>query len=116
MKNGDIMRTLRLVLTIIAINLALLLFLLPRVGLTAAPAAPSVDSRASTRTGRWAGSDSSADERGVERRSGVFGASEDGSGSLLANEATEPGVHALATRDRTKPTLARGGQRRVITP
>ena len=45
-----------------------------------------------------------------------LGASEAGSGLLLANEKTEPGVHILATRARTSLTLQRGGQRRVLRP
>ena len=45
-----------------------------------------------------------------------LGASEDGSGLLLANEATEPGVHLVANRRATSVTIQRGQQRRVITP
>ena len=45
-----------------------------------------------------------------------LGASEDGSGLLLANEDTEPGVHILANRRATSVTVQRGQQRRVITP
>lgn len=45
-----------------------------------------------------------------------LGAGEDGSGLLLANEATEPGVHILATRERTWLSLQRGEQRHVLTP
>jgi hypothetical protein len=45
-----------------------------------------------------------------------LGASEDGSGLLLANEVTEPGVHILANRRATSVTVQRGGQRQVITP
>jgi hypothetical protein len=45
-----------------------------------------------------------------------LGASEDGSGLLLANEATEPGVHILANRRATSITVQRGQQRQVVTP
>jgi hypothetical protein len=45
-----------------------------------------------------------------------LGASDDGSGLLLANEATEPGVHLLATRNRTFVTVKRGERSQVITP
>lgn len=45
-----------------------------------------------------------------------LGASDDGSGLLLANEATEPGVHLLANRRATSVTVQRGQQRQVITP
>ena len=43
-------------------------------------------------------------------------ASQDGSGLLLANEATEPGVHILATRNRTFVTVKRGERSQVIAP
>ena len=45
-----------------------------------------------------------------------LGASEAGSGLLLANERTEPGVHILARRAQTSVTLQRGAKRRVLTP
>jgi hypothetical protein len=45
-----------------------------------------------------------------------LGASEDGSGLLLANEATEPGVHILATSSRTFVTVKRGDRSQVISP
>lgn len=45
-----------------------------------------------------------------------LGASEDGSGLLLANEATEPGVHIVATRNRTFVTVKRGERSQVIAP
>jgi hypothetical protein len=45
-----------------------------------------------------------------------LGASEDGSGLLLANEATEPGVHILAKRNGTSLTVRRGERSHVITP
>lgn len=45
-----------------------------------------------------------------------LGAGEEGSGLLLANEATEPGVHILATRNRTFVTVKRGDREHVITP
>jgi hypothetical protein len=45
-----------------------------------------------------------------------LGADEAGSGLLLANERTEPGVHILATRARTALTLQRGGERSVLRP
>lgn len=45
-----------------------------------------------------------------------LGADEKGSGLLLLNERTEPGVHALATRTRTSVTVRRGAKRRVLRP
>jgi hypothetical protein len=46
-----------------------------------------------------------------------LGAGADGSGLLLLDGATEPGIHLLAQKSGTRLTLASsGGQRRVITP
>jgi hypothetical protein len=46
-----------------------------------------------------------------------LGASEDGSGLVLANDATEPGVHILAKAAGSSPRLAnKDGRERVITP
>ena len=45
-----------------------------------------------------------------------LGASEDGSGLLLANEATEPGVHILANRRATSVTVKRGERSHVLAP
>jgi hypothetical protein len=45
-----------------------------------------------------------------------LGGDVDGSGLLLANERTEVGVHALATRTRTWVAVQRGDRRRVIRP
>lgn len=123
------MKTHRLVLGIAAINLALLLFLVPHVRLTAAPTLPSViraqaielvDERGQIRAQLNVESNDEVvfrlrDPRGTIRVK--LGASEEGSGLLLVNESTEPGVHILAKRSGTSVTLTgRGGQRRVITP
>jgi hypothetical protein len=43
-------------------------------------------------------------------------ASEAGSGLLLANERTEPGVQILAQRTQTSVLLQRGAKRRVLRP
>ena len=46
-----------------------------------------------------------------------LGASEDGSGLLLANDLTEPGVHILSKSSGTSLMLqSRDGQQRVIRP
>jgi hypothetical protein len=46
-----------------------------------------------------------------------LGASEEGSGLLLINELTEPGVHILAKQDGTSLTLRnQGGAKEVIEP
>jgi hypothetical protein len=54
------------------------------------------------------------DENGTIRIK--LGADANGSGLLLANERTEVGVHALATRARTWLVVQRGKHRRVIRP
>ena len=46
-----------------------------------------------------------------------IGASEEGSGPLLANNLTEPGVHMLADQNGSSLTLTdEGGAKRVIEP
>jgi len=46
-----------------------------------------------------------------------LGAGGDGSGLLLLDGSTEPGIHMLAQSSGTKVTLtSQGGQRRIITP
>ena len=44
------------------------------------------------------------------------GASEEGSGLVLLDEATEPGIHMLAKRAGTSLTIARGTQQHTIKP
>jgi hypothetical protein len=45
-----------------------------------------------------------------------IGGSEEGSGLLLLDETTEPGVHILTKRTGTSITLRKGGVERVIKP
>jgi hypothetical protein len=45
-----------------------------------------------------------------------LGASETGSGLVLNDESTAPGVHLLATRARTMVAVQRGEQRRELAP
>jgi hypothetical protein len=45
-----------------------------------------------------------------------LGASRTGSGLLLLNEATEPGVQALAGAERTSLSLQRGAERNELVP
>ena len=45
-----------------------------------------------------------------------IGAAEDGSGLLLLDEKTEPGLHLLAKDDGTSLVLSDSGARRVLTP
>jgi hypothetical protein len=54
------------------------------------------------------------DEQGTIRMK--LGADENGSGLLLLDATTNPGVHAVATRARTTLTLQRGQKRRVLRP
>ena len=46
----------------------------------------------------------------------ILGAGRTGSGLLLANEATEPGIHALATDRETSLRLQRGADSNVLVP
>jgi len=55
------------------------------------------------------------DAKGVIRVK--LGASEEGSGLLLLNDLTEPGVHILTNQNGTSLTLTeKGGAQRVIEP
>jgi hypothetical protein len=54
------------------------------------------------------------DENGTIRAK--LGADETGSGLLLIDDKTEPGIHILANRTGTSVILQRGDQRRVLTP
>jgi hypothetical protein len=45
-----------------------------------------------------------------------IGASEEGSGLVLLDEATEPGIHMLAKRAGTTLTVAKGRQQHTIKP
>jgi hypothetical protein len=54
------------------------------------------------------------DRRGTIRVK--IGASEDGSGLVLLDDATEPGVHAIAARAGTSLTLAKGARQHTIKP
>jgi hypothetical protein len=45
-----------------------------------------------------------------------LGADRNGSGLLLNDNRTQPGIHALATRSRTSLTLRKRDRRRVLRP
>jgi hypothetical protein len=45
-----------------------------------------------------------------------LGASEEGSGLLLLDETTDPGIHMVAKRGNTSLTVAKGAQRHILTP
>lgn len=120
------MKIQRIALLLTVVNLGLLLTALTQA--PSAPADPSIRARALELV----------DERGqVRARLGVessgevvfrllddkgtirvkLGAGRDGSGLLLANDATEPGVHLLAKADGSSLRLAnKDGREQVITP
>ena len=54
------------------------------------------------------------DEKGTIRVK--LGAGKDGSGLVLANEKTEPGLHLLATKKQTFVAIQRDDRRRVLRP
>ena len=54
------------------------------------------------------------DQNGVIRTK--LGADEAGSGLLLLDEQTEPGIHLVASRNGTTATLRRGEKRLVLRP
>jgi hypothetical protein len=54
------------------------------------------------------------DQNGVIRTK--LGADEAGSGLLLLDEQTEPGIHLVASRNGTSATLRRGEKRLVLRP
>jgi hypothetical protein len=45
-----------------------------------------------------------------------MGASDEGSGLVLLDESTEPGIHMLAKRAGTSLTLKKGSQQQIIRP
>ncbi|HUP25871.1 MAG TPA: hypothetical protein VNB06_23385 [Thermoanaerobaculia bacterium] len=115
-------------LGLLAVSLVVLVLAVSRLGLAVAPAAPDVlraraielvDVRGQVRA------QLDVEESGevvfrLRDASGTIrvkiGAAEDGSGLLLLDEKTEPGVHLLAKSDGTSFTLSDGGERRVFTP
>ena len=130
------MRMQRFAIALTAINLVLLLFTIAQAGRTATQAVDPtlrgrvfelVDDRGQVRS-RMNVEESGEvvlrllDENGTIRVK--LGAGEDGSGLLLADETTEPGIHMIARRrgtsDRPNTTsiTLRGeaGQPRVIRP
>jgi hypothetical protein len=54
------------------------------------------------------------DQNGIIRTK--LGADENGSGLLLLDEQTEPGIHLVASRNGTTATLRRGEKRLVLRP
>jgi hypothetical protein len=123
------MRIQRIAATFTMINLMLLLATLAQARVIGAQS-PSpvlrgrvlelVDSRGQMRARLNVESNGEVVFRLLDQRGRIrvkLGASEDGSGLVLENDATEPGVHILAKADGSSLRLAnKDGRERVITP
>ena len=130
------MKTQRLALALSAINLVLLILALTQLRSTRAePSSPIlrvrtlelVDGRGQVRSRLNVESDGEVIFRLLDRNGTIrvkLGASEEGSGLLLLDETTEPGVHIVARRAGTtaRPTTTSvtltgaDGRQRVIQP
>jgi hypothetical protein len=130
------MKGLRFATALTAINLVLLLFAIAREGSTASePVAPIlrgraleiVDDRGQVRSRLNVESSGEVVLRLLDQQGTIrvkLGAGKDGSGLLLADETTEPGVHLIARRvgtserpNTTHITLkGAGGRQRVLRP
>ena len=123
------MRIYRIAVAVTAINLALLLALLAHARASAqegtAPVLRGrvlelVDERGQMRARLNVESSGEVVFRLLDQKGTIrvkLGASGDGSGLLLANDATEPGVHILAKADGSRLRLTnKDGRERLITP
>jgi len=123
------MKTNRLSVILTIINLAVLVFLLVRGQMTIPPANSDIlrvkaieliDNHGQVRAQLEVESNGEVvfrlrDEEGTIRVK--LGASQDGSGLLLLNDLTEPGIHLLADRDSTRITLSeQSGAQQEIKP
>jgi hypothetical protein len=123
------MKTYRLAIALAAINLILVLFILIQASSATAKGIPPlirahmielVDDKGAVRAQLKVESSGEVvfrlrDAQGTIRVK--LGASENGSGLLLANDATEPGIHMLANDTGTSLTLTgKDGKQRVINP
>jgi len=123
------MKTNRLSVILTIINLAVLVFLLVRGQMTIPPANSDIlhvkaieliDNHGQVRAQLEVESNGEVvfrlrDEEGTIRVK--LGASQNGSGLLLLNDLTEPGIHLLADRDSTRITLSeQGGAQQEIKP
>jgi hypothetical protein len=123
------MKTYRLAIALAVINLTLVLFILIQASSATAKGVPPlirarmielVDDKGAVRAQLNVESSGEVvfrlrDAQGTIRVK--LGASENGSGLLLANDATEPGIHMLANDTGTSLTLTgKDGKRRVINP
>lgn len=123
------MRIQRIAATFTAINLILLLATLAQVRAIGAQSTTSVlrgrvlelvDERGQMRARLNVESSGEVVFRLLDQRGTIrvkLGAAEDGSGLLLANDVTEPGVHILAKAGGSSLRLVnKDGRERVITP
>jgi len=123
------MKTNRLSVILTIINLAVLVFLLVRGQMTIPPANSDIlrvkaieliDNHGQVRAQLEVESNGEVvfrlrDEEGTIRVK--LGASQNGSGLLLLNDLTEPGIHLLADRDSTRITLSeQSGAQQEIKP
>ena len=123
------MKIKRITIAITVFNLVLLIFAIARSEAPAAQTVPEVlrvraielvDDNGQVRAQLNVESDGEVvfrlrDAKGTIRVK--LGASEDGSGLVLLDDATEPGVHMLTNRDGTSLTLTgKGGAQQVIEP
>jgi hypothetical protein len=126
---GKAMKMNRLAVVLTAINFVLLIFVLAQSGANATQTAPQtlraraielVDDNRQVRAQLNVEPNSEVvfrlrDAKGTIRVK--LGASEDGSGLVLLDDATEPRVHALAKRSGVSLTLTgKDGAKRVIEP
>ena len=130
------MKILRLAIALTAINLVLLLLTVAQPGPTTAQtvtpilrgrALELVDDRGQVRSRLNVEPNGDVVLRLLDKNGTIrvkLGAGEDGSGLVLADEATEPAIHIIARRTGTSETptttsitlRGTGGQQRVITP
>jgi hypothetical protein len=129
------MKAQRLAIALTAINLVILILAIAQSGHSDQTAAPLlrgralelVDDRGQVRSRLNVESNGEVVFRLMDKNGTIrvkLGASESGSGLLLADEATEPAIHVIAGRTGTseRPTTTSitlrggGGQERVITP
>ena len=126
----------RLAIALTAINLVLLLLTLAQAGRTTEQTATSilrghalelVDNRGQVRSRLNVESTGEVVLRLLDQNGTIrvkLGAGEDGSGLMLADEATEPAIHIIARRTSTSERLTTtsitlqgaAGQQRVINP
>ncbi len=123
-----LVRSNRALIGLTAINLTLLIGLLTRVAGASTGTAPDtvraraielIDERGRVRAQLNVETDGEAVFRLRDAEGEIrvkLGGGRDGSGLLLLDGSTEPGIHLLAGSSGTSVTLKRDGRRRAITP